>query len=80
MGRLSIVNKGAAQVLGSARCSMLRAGGLAFVLLVACDTVPSKDAPMATNERSQAIEQKGAAPVSTPATIPVAASQPAAPK
>jgi thiol-disulfide isomerase/thioredoxin len=54
--------------------------GLACLALAACDSVSSKDAPMATNERSQAIEQKGAAPVSTPATIAVAASEPAAPK
>lgn len=51
-----------------------------LALALACDTVPSKDAPMATNERSQAIEQKGPTPVATPTTIPVAASQPAAPK
>ncbi|HWZ90755.1 MAG TPA: TlpA disulfide reductase family protein [Polyangiaceae bacterium] len=56
--------------------------GFAFlgVGLAACDTVPSKDAPMATNERSQAIEQKGAPPASVPATVPAATSQPAAPK
>src|SRR5450432_39908 len=65
MGRLQAVSFGVA---------------LAFASVVACDTVSSKDAPMATNERSQAIEQKGPAPVSAPATIPVAASQPAAPK
>ncbi len=45
----------------------------------ACDTVSRKDAPMATNERSQAITQKGPAPVSTPMTIAVA-TQSAAPK
>ena len=67
MGRLPIVNLHAAL-------------GLAIVCLAACDTVPSKDAPMATNERSQAIEQKGTPAATTPATIPVAASQPAAPK
>jgi thiol-disulfide isomerase/thioredoxin len=47
--------------------------------LGACDSVPEKDAPMATNERSQSITQKGPAPVSTPATIPVA-TQAATPK
>jgi len=46
----------------------------------ACDTVSEKDAPMATNERSQAITQKGPATVSTPATIAVKATEPAAPK
>jgi thiol-disulfide isomerase/thioredoxin len=68
MGRLSIVNSRAPF-------------GLALALVLsACDSVPDKDAPMATNERSQAIEQKGAAPVSTPATVTAATSQPAAPK
>src|SRR5947209_4253333 len=59
------------------------AGALALftgAALCACDTVSEKDAPMATNERSQAITQKGPAPVSTPATIPVAATQPSASK
>jgi len=51
---------------------------LVLVSIAACDTVPSKDAPMATNERSQAIEQKGPAPVSTPATVVAATSQSAA--
>jgi thiol-disulfide isomerase/thioredoxin len=69
MGRLPTVSFNAA--LGIA---LLGAG------LAACDTVPSKDAPMATNERSQAIEQKGTPPASVPATVPVAVSQPAAPK
>jgi thiol-disulfide isomerase/thioredoxin len=54
--------------------------GLLCLTLGACDTVPSKDAPMATNERSQAIEQKGTPAATTPLTVPVAASQPAAPK
>jgi thiol-disulfide isomerase/thioredoxin len=67
MGRLSIVGWSTAL-------------GLACAWLVACDTVASKDAPMATNERSQAIEQKGTPAATAPATIPVAASQPAAPK
>jgi thiol-disulfide isomerase/thioredoxin len=48
--------------------------------LSACDTVSQKDAPMATNERSQAITQKGPVTPSTPATLPVKASEPAAPK
>jgi thiol-disulfide isomerase/thioredoxin len=69
MGRLPIVSYRAA--LGLA---------LSGATLVACDTVASKDAPMATNERSQAIEQKGTPAPSTPLTIPVAASQPTAPK
>jgi len=67
MGRLSIVNCGSGLWLGLALC-------------VACDSVPNKDAPMATNERSQAIEQKGPAPASTPATVTAATAQPAAPK
>jgi len=54
--------------------------GLLCLALSACDTVPSKDAPMATNERSQAIEQKGPPAATTPVTVPAAASQPAAPK
>jgi len=49
-------------------------------MLSACDTVSQKDAPMATNERSQAITQKGPVTLSTPATIAVKASEPAAPK
>ena len=69
MGRLPIVNS----TIGLALCA-------AALALGACDTVPEKDAPMATNERSQAIEQKGAAPASTPATVTAATSQPAAPK
>jgi thiol-disulfide isomerase/thioredoxin len=67
MGRLSIV-------------SSLAPLALACAAVLACDSVPSKDAPMATNERSQAVEQKADAKVSAPATIPVATSQPAAPK
>jgi thiol-disulfide isomerase/thioredoxin len=54
--------------------------GLALHVLSACDTVSQKDAPMATNERSQAITQKGPATLSAPATIAVKASEPAAPK
>ncbi|HEY3252457.1 MAG TPA: thioredoxin family protein [Polyangiaceae bacterium] len=54
--------------------------GLTLSLLSACDTVSEKDAPMATNERSQAITQKGPATLSTPATIAVKATEPAAPK
>ncbi|HEX3851940.1 MAG TPA: hypothetical protein VHW01_13300, partial [Polyangiaceae bacterium] len=59
-----------------------KVGALLFALaaLAACDSVSEKDAPMATNERSQAITQSGPAPVSTPATIPVATTQPSAPK
>ena len=54
---------------------------LALPLLSACDTVSQKDAPMATNERSQAITQKGpATTLSSPATIAVKATEPAAPK
>jgi thiol-disulfide isomerase/thioredoxin len=52
----------------------------AVAALAACDSVSEKDAPMATNERSQAITQTGPAPVASPATIPVATSQPSAPK
>jgi len=54
--------------------------GLALPILSACDRVSEKDAPMATNERSQAITQKGPATLSSPATIAVKASEPAAPK
>jgi thiol-disulfide isomerase/thioredoxin len=54
--------------------------GLSLALLSACDTVSQKDAPMATNERSQAITQKGPATLSSPATIAVKATEPAAPK
>jgi len=53
---------------------------LTLPLLNACDTVSQKDAPMATNERSQAITLKGPAPVSSPATIAVKATEPAVPK
>jgi thiol-disulfide isomerase/thioredoxin len=74
MGRLPIVTS------TTSRGTTFAALGLACLAIAACDSVPSKDAPMATNERSQAIEQKGAAPVSAPATIPVAASEPAVPK
>lgn len=55
-----------------------------FALLLSsssgCDTVSQKDAPMATNERSQAITQKGPATLSSAATIAVKASEAAAPK
>jgi len=53
---------------------------LGLSVVAACDAVSSKDAPMATNERSQAIEQKGNAPVSAPATIPAVASQAPTPR
>ena len=53
--------------------------GLASSLLIACDTVSEKDAPMATNERSQAITQKGPVTQATATTIAVKASE-AAPK
>ena len=70
--------------LSSVSCSPFAFVGaaalLAFCTLAACDTVSEKDAPMATNERSQAITQKGPAPVSTPVTIPASAAQPSAPK
>jgi thiol-disulfide isomerase/thioredoxin len=57
-------------------------GALFFALaaLASCDNVSEKDAPMATNERSQAITQTGPAPISSSATIPVATTQPSAPK
>ena len=54
--------------------------GLALPVLSACNTVSEKDAPMATNERSQAIAQKGPPTISTPATIAVKATESAAPK
>ncbi len=55
---------------------------LAESALFGCDTVAEKDAPMATNERSQVVVQKGpvSAPTSAPATVAVASSQPVAPK
>ena len=54
--------------------------GLLLSALAGCDTVSEKDAPMATNERSQAITQKGPATLSAPATIAVKATEPAPPK
>jgi len=54
--------------------------GVTFSCLSACDTVSQKDAPMATNERSQAITQKGPAPLSAPATIAVKTTESAVPK
>jgi thiol-disulfide isomerase/thioredoxin len=54
--------------------------GLALPILGACDTVSEKNAPMATNERSQAITQKGPVTLSAPATIAVKATESAAPK
>jgi thiol-disulfide isomerase/thioredoxin len=53
---------------------------LTLPLASACDTVSQKDAPMATNERSQAIAQKGPPTVGTPATIAAKVTEPAAPK
>jgi|SRR6188768_38337 len=52
---------------------------LALPSLSACNTVSEKDAPMATNERSQAITQKGPVTLSTPATIAVKATEAATP-
>jgi thiol-disulfide isomerase/thioredoxin len=54
--------------------------GATLLALFGCDSVSQKDAPMATNERSQAITQTGPAPVPTPVTVPVATAQPSAPK
>ena len=54
--------------------------GVATGALFGCDTVAEKDAPMATNERSQVVVQKGPVSDAAPATIAVASSQPAAPK
>ena len=54
--------------------------GLAVSALPGCDTVSEKDAPMATNEPSQAITQKGPVTLSAPTTIAVKATEPAAPK
>jgi thiol-disulfide isomerase/thioredoxin len=48
---------------------------LALPILSACNTVSEKDAPMATNERSQAITQKGPATLDAPATIAVKATE-----
>ena len=66
MGRLSTVSG--------------RLGLAAVFFLLACDTVAEKDAPMATNERSQVVIQKGPVPLTTPAAISVAAAAPPAPK
>jgi thiol-disulfide isomerase/thioredoxin len=77
MGRLSIVisrSPSFARPLCAALCAASLAG------LLACDSVSEKDAPMATNERSQAIEQKGPLPQASPVTITAATSQPATPK
>jgi thiol-disulfide isomerase/thioredoxin len=54
--------------------------GAALIAFCGCDSVSQKDAPMATNERSQAITQTGPAPAATPVTVPVATTQPSAPK
>jgi len=54
--------------------------GSALPTMAACETVSEKDAPMATNERSQAVTQKGPATSGAPATIPVKTTEPAAPK
>lgn len=66
------------------RLSSLSFASFALVALAACDTVSEKDAPMATNERSQAITQKGPSTLATPAALTVStavpAAQPAAPK
>ncbi|MEP7048851.1 MAG: TlpA disulfide reductase family protein [Pseudomonadota bacterium] len=72
MGRLSSVSASSVTLVGA----------FAVLALAACDTVSEKDAPMATNERSQAITQKGPLPVSSPApvTIPVATTQASAAK
>ena len=53
---------------------------LAFLGSLGCDSVSEKDAPMATNERSQAIVQKGPVTLSSPVTIAVATTKPVAPK
>jgi len=53
---------------------------ISVLTLSACETVPQKDAPMATNERSQAITQKGPATLASPATIAVKTTEPVAPK
>jgi thiol-disulfide isomerase/thioredoxin len=71
MGRLPTLSSS----FGSLGCV-----SFACCALFACDGVSEKDAPMATNERSQSIVQTGAAAVSTPATIPVATTQPTAPR
>src|SRR4051812_40039791 len=47
---------------------------------LACDSVSDKQAPMATNVRSQVVVQKGPSPVSAPATIAVASTKPATPQ
>jgi len=51
---------------------------IALSILGACDTVSEKNAPMATNERSQAIAQKAPASSSPPPTIAIKASEPTA--
>jgi thiol-disulfide isomerase/thioredoxin len=67
MGRLPTLSSGV----------VLAAGALA---VGACDRVSEKDAPMATNERSQVVIQKGPVAQSAPATISVATTEPALPK
>lgn len=49
---------------------------LALVVLGACDRVSEKDAPLATNERSQVVIQKGPVAESAKTTISVATTQP----
>lgn len=73
MGRLSSVSSSPVTLLGAVAL-------LACAALAGCDTVSQKDAPMATNERSQAVTQKGPLPVSSPPTIPVATTHPSAAK
>lgn len=60
------------------RLSTLSLAGVLFGL-GACDTVSQKEAPMATNERSQVVMQRGPVALGTPASLPVAVA-PAAPK
>lgn len=72
MGRLPTLTLTLALSRRAALCGAL--------LVCACDTVAEKDAPMATNERSQVVVQKGPVTVNAPATIAVASTQPAAPK
>ena len=54
--------------------------GWACLVLSGCDTVAQKDAPMATNERSQVVIQKGPVAAAPPATLPATVTEPATAK
>lgn len=61
------------------RLSTLSLFSLGMCLTIAaCDTVSEKDAPIATNERSQAVASKGPSALATPAALTVGTALPAA--